>query len=176
MLEKVSTYMSTWFRFTLAVLATWRVTHLLASEDGPADLIVRFRVFLGESVMGKLIDCFYCLSLWIGAPAALFVSRDPVEWLVSWLATSGGACLLERAFGKKEEENEVAVIEPLVATAEEGQVQGDRNHVLRTETVVTRKSRSEEPGVEEFRGAELSSAAFSRSSACASAGFTGSWR
>ena len=52
-------------RLVLAVLATWRVTHLLASEDGPADIIVRFRALFGQSVAGKLMDCFNCLSLWI---------------------------------------------------------------------------------------------------------------
>jgi hypothetical protein len=83
-------------RLVLAVLATWRVTHLLASEDGPADLIFRFRALLGQSLAGKLMDCFYCLSLWIAAPAALFISMKPLEWLFSWLALSGGACLLER--------------------------------------------------------------------------------
>ncbi len=82
--------------FVLAVLATWRVTHLLASEDGPGDLVVRFRKLLGDSWAGKLMDCFYCLSLWIAAPAAWFVSRRPVELLFAWLAISGGACLLER--------------------------------------------------------------------------------
>ena len=86
--------------FVLAVLATWRVTHLLASEDGPADLIVRFRALLGESLAGKLMDCFYCLSLWIAAPAALFVSRRPLEWTMTWLALSGAACLLERMTDK----------------------------------------------------------------------------
>ena len=35
--------MSIWSQFVLAVLATWRVTHLLASEDGPGDVVVRFR-------------------------------------------------------------------------------------------------------------------------------------
>ena len=40
--------------FVLAVLATWRVTHLLASEDGPADLIVRFRARLAQISAGKL--------------------------------------------------------------------------------------------------------------------------
>jgi Protein of unknown function (DUF1360) len=83
-------------RFVLAVLATWRVTHLLAHEDGPADLIVRLRARLGRSFAGQLMDCFYCLSIWIAVPAALFVSLKPVEWLMSWLAVSGGACLLER--------------------------------------------------------------------------------
>lgn len=84
-------------KLILAVLATWRVTHLLADEDGPADLIVKFRVLLGDSLAGKLMDCFYCLSLWIAAPAALYVTQKPLEWTMTWLALSGGACLLERA-------------------------------------------------------------------------------
>ena len=70
---------SFWIRFVLAALATWRVTHLLASEDGPADLIVRFRARLGRSFAGSLMDCFNCLSFWIAAPAALFVSRKPLD-------------------------------------------------------------------------------------------------
>lgn len=85
-----------WIRFVLAVLATWRVTHLLASEDGPADLIARLRAHLGRSFLGRLMDCFHCLSFWVAAPAALFVSRRPLELLMTWLAVSGAACLLER--------------------------------------------------------------------------------
>jgi hypothetical protein len=83
-------------RFMLAVLVTWRVTHLLAQEDGPADIIFQLRRRLGEGMLGSLIDCFNCLSLWIAAPLALFVSATPLTWVVSWLALSGGACLLER--------------------------------------------------------------------------------
>lgn len=113
-----------WIRFVLAVLATWRVTHLLASEDGPADLIFRFRAWLGQSLAGSLMDCFNCLSLWIAAPAALFVSRSPVAWLFTWLALSGGACLLERI-----------VPEPVVMQALPQPAEGDKNHVLRSETL-----------------------------------------
>lgn len=125
--------MSNSFRFTLAVLATWRVTHLLTSEDGPADLIVRFRSLFGQSWAGKLLDCFYCLSVWIAAPAALFVSRNPVEWLFVCLALSGGACLLERIT------SDTAVIEPMPTTAE-----GDMYNVLRAETIDANHS-DEEP-------------------------------
>jgi Protein of unknown function (DUF1360) len=121
-------------RFVLAVLATWRVTHLLASEDGPVDLIVRFRALLGNSVAGKLMDCFYCLSLWIAAPAALFVSRRPLDWLLIWLALSGGACLLERAT------KEHVVIQPMPQSAE-----GDIDNVLRIET----RTANEQPGAKE---------------------------
>jgi hypothetical protein len=85
--------------FVVAVLATWRVTHLLANEDGPAEVVFRLRRWLGESPIGGLIDCFNCLSLWIAAPLALFVSTSLPTWLVSWLALSGAACLLERLGG-----------------------------------------------------------------------------
>ena len=99
-----------WIRFVLAVLATWRITHLLASEDGPADLIVRFRVRLGHGFAGKLMDCFECLSLWIAAPVALFVSRKPLDWLLIWLALSGAACLLQRVV------HEPVIIQPIPET------------------------------------------------------------
>jgi len=85
--------------FVVAVLATWRVTHLLANEDGPGDVIFRLRRRLGEGFVGSLMDCFNCLSLWIAAPIALFVATKPLTWLVSWLALSGAACLLERLGG-----------------------------------------------------------------------------
>jgi hypothetical protein len=122
-----------WPRFVLAVLATWRVTHLLASEDGPADIIVRFRAWLGQGLLGTLMDCFNCLSLWVAALAAFFVSRRPVEWLFCWLALSGGACLLER-LGQKS-----VVIQPVSQRAE-----GDIDDVLRAETHGT----AEQPGAE----------------------------
>jgi hypothetical protein len=112
--------------FLLAVLATWRVTHLLANEDGPADIIVRLRCLLGQSIVGALMDCFNCLSLWIAAPAALFVSRRPVEWLFSWLALSGGACLLER-IGRA----------PVGMQSISEPAESEINHVLRSETFRT---------------------------------------
>jgi hypothetical protein len=83
-------------RFAIAALAVWRVTHLIANEDGPGDVVFHLRRWLGQSLLGALMDCFHCLSLWIAAPAALFMSRDVIVWLFSWLGLSGAACLLER--------------------------------------------------------------------------------
>jgi Protein of unknown function (DUF1360) len=85
-----------WLKFTMAALATWRVTHLLASEDGPWDLIVRLRTWAGASFVGRLMDCFYCLSLWVAAVIAAFITTRPGDWVLTWLALSGAACLLER--------------------------------------------------------------------------------
>ncbi len=88
-------------RLTLAVLATWRITHLLSSEDGPGDAIFHLRAKLGSSFAGKLMDCFYCLSLWVAAGAAIAVTQHLVDRALVWLALSGAACLLERATGER---------------------------------------------------------------------------
>jgi hypothetical protein len=134
------------FRLVLAVLATWRVTHLLASEDGPGDIIFRFRRLLGQSSVGKLMDCFNCLSLWVAAPMALFVSQQPIEWVMGWLAISGGACLLERM-----------VREPVVVQPAPQPLQGDLNHVLWPETFgadnpsTTDHTRDPQPQEKHFR-------------------------
>jgi hypothetical protein len=55
---------------------------------------------------------------------ALFVSRNPLDWMFTWLALSGAACLLERLG------NEPVIIQP-VSQLE----QGDVNDVLRSETI-----------------------------------------
>jgi hypothetical protein len=91
-----------WIRFILAALATWRVSHFLASEDGPADLIARLRSSLAGSIAGGLVDCFGCLSIWIAIPFAFFVSSRPLELVVTWLALSGAAFLLERMHSEPE--------------------------------------------------------------------------
>ena len=84
-------------QLVLVALATWRVCHLLGEEDGPADLVGRLRAWLGDSALGRVLDCFYCLSLWVAVPLTLLVVRDFVGFVLGWLGTSGAACLLERA-------------------------------------------------------------------------------
>lgn len=85
-----------WFGAAAAVLAAWRVAHLIAHEDGPFDVIVRLRRRAGNGAWGRLMDCPYCLSLWASVPLACWLARDPAEGVVLWLAISAGACLIER--------------------------------------------------------------------------------
>jgi hypothetical protein len=84
-------------RFALASLATWRVAHLLAEEDGPFDAVVRLRSRAGSGLLGDLMDCFYCLSVWVAAPICATTGRRGRDLPLTWLALSGAACLLERA-------------------------------------------------------------------------------
>lgn len=96
-----------WIKFVLAALATWRITHLLTNEDGPADLVVRLRARLGSNFAGKLMDCFYCLSFWVAVPLACVIGGNLVDLLLIWVALSGTACLLQRMG------NESMFIQPL---------------------------------------------------------------
>jgi hypothetical protein len=82
-------------RFGVAALATWRVTHLLAHEDGPADIIVRMREELGDSQLGALMDCFQCASMWVAIPFAFFAAKKSSDRIAAWLALSGAACIIE---------------------------------------------------------------------------------
>ena len=85
------------FTLLVAVLATWRLAHLLAREDGPFDLVLRLRVRLGEGWAGRTLDCPYCLSLWLAMPFALLLADSVLHGVLAWLAISGGACVIERA-------------------------------------------------------------------------------
>ncbi len=86
--------------FILGAFAVWRITTIFNSEDGPFDIFVRFRSLFGNGVLGKLLDCFYCLSLWIAAPVAYMIGTQWKERLLLWFALSGAAIIIERTTKK----------------------------------------------------------------------------
>jgi hypothetical protein len=86
----------------LYTLAVWRLAHLLSQEDGPFDLVFRLRRLAGQGFLGRLLDCFYCLSLWLAAPFAVMASEDWITRLVVCLALSGAASLLFKATHRRE--------------------------------------------------------------------------
>jgi hypothetical protein len=106
--------------FALGALATWRITHLIVDEDGPADAVLRIRRVAGSGALGQLMDCFYCTSIWVALPFAAELmyessirtssQRTDVAWpaicssgVLRWLALSGAACLLEQATRSEDE-------------------------------------------------------------------------
>jgi hypothetical protein len=67
---------------------------LLSQEDGPFDIVVKFRKLFGQGFFGTLLDCFYCLSLWVAVPFAILLCNEWLQGIITWLALSGAACLL----------------------------------------------------------------------------------
>ena len=90
----------------VAALATFRLAHLLAYEDGPADLVRRWRLAVGAvetslgfstapTAWGRLWLCPLCLSVWIALAVVALWYLAPAAWpVVQVLAVSGTACAL----------------------------------------------------------------------------------
>jgi len=85
------------FYFVLLSLAVWRITHLFSKEDGPFDIIFLLRKKAGNGFFGTLLDCFYCVSVWVALPFGLWEGHGWFDKLLYWAALSGAACLLEQA-------------------------------------------------------------------------------
>lgn len=73
----------------LAILATWRISHLLSEEEGPGDILVKFRSYFIEggepdgrpkNWFGKALQCPYCISIYVAALFAIYFSH--MNW---WL-------------------------------------------------------------------------------------------
>ncbi|MGB9196011.1 MAG: hypothetical protein WCB53_03700 [Terriglobales bacterium] len=82
--------------FLLGALAVWRVSYLLVYENGPWNLFVRIRHYLGHGFWGEVTNCFYCASVWVALPFAFFLGGTWKQRLLLWPAFSAGAILLER--------------------------------------------------------------------------------
>jgi hypothetical protein len=87
-------------KYLILVIVVWRITHLLSMEDGPFDLVFKTRKRLGNSFFGKLMDCFYCLSIWIGLLAAFYAGKTAIDIILLCLYYSGASILLEKATNK----------------------------------------------------------------------------
>lgn len=85
------------FHFVLAALATWRISFLLAREEGPWRVMVQLRRAAGDGVVSRLLKCVKCVSLWVAVPLAFFVGGNWIELAVVWLALSGVASLIDEA-------------------------------------------------------------------------------
>ena len=84
----------------LGALAVWRATHLLHAEAGPAQAFERLRHWAGSGAIGQVLNCFYCLSLWLSLPVALLLGAHWIEVVLLWLGLSAVAILLERVTTK----------------------------------------------------------------------------
>lgn len=102
--------------FAIVALATWRLCHLLVYEDGPWDVVKLLRFELGvveqapvngpprrsaETVLGKLLLCPLCLSVWIAPVVGGSWFVRLTRPLIVALAISGASSLLELEVTRK---------------------------------------------------------------------------
>ena len=87
--------------FLTGSLVVWRLTHLISKEDGPFDIVFKLRKKAGAGFFGSLLDCFYCLSIWMAVPVAVWLGNNYKEVFFLWLGFSGAACVIEK-FSEKQ--------------------------------------------------------------------------
>jgi hypothetical protein len=120
------------YRLVLGALTVWRITHFLWAEDGPWDIVIRLRRWAGEGFWGKLLDCFYCLSVWVSAPVGYVIGESWLERALLWPSLSAGAILLQSATNRAPKVSPAPFIEDPT---------GENNHVMLRE-----KERTNAPG------------------------------
>ena len=97
-------------QFLIMAMAVWRVSSIVAREDGPMDIFPKFKtrvLDLSEderlhiSVRKMLnsfyrgLNCMWCNSVWFSAIASIFISNSFKEWIVVTLSLSTVAIMIE---------------------------------------------------------------------------------
>lgn len=94
----------------IAILATWRLSAMLSYETGPLNAFTWVRELTGiahddfgekvavpNSFFAELLDCVWCISVWLGFVVTVVLYFYPVlVWVLLPFALSAGAILIER--------------------------------------------------------------------------------
>lgn len=90
--------------FILLALFVYRLARLVAVDDGPFDVFLKFRDSLGAytygpngaaiTSLGRGITCPHCVGVWVALFAAVSAYPWP-EFIVYWLALAGAQSFLQ---------------------------------------------------------------------------------
>ncbi len=93
--------MSDFFYLLLASLAVFRASELVAVDNGPWHVFRKLRECSTNPYWCELLSCFYCLSAWFAAWAAVVLWAAGVIpsglGMLWWLAIAGGAVSIFRS-------------------------------------------------------------------------------
>lgn len=72
------------FGFVVAALAAYRLSYLVAREEGPFGVFAAIRGHIDpqqKTWIGRGINCTVCVSFWLALPAAILAGGGWLEWL-----------------------------------------------------------------------------------------------
>ncbi len=86
-----------YFTFLVAALATYRISFMIAQEDGPFDLFSKLRGMVGQREWyGRGMHCTLCISFWISLLAACFISPSWIMVIPYGLGIAGAVLVAHR--------------------------------------------------------------------------------
>lgn len=90
--------------FILCVFAVFRVSHLIAIDDGPADIFFKFREIVIHKYgvthwIYKGVTCILCLSVWgsLLATILMFSGLGFLDFCLVWLSMAGCVTVIAKA-------------------------------------------------------------------------------
>jgi hypothetical protein len=83
--------------FTIASLATWRLSRILTKEVGPYHVIENFRNLIINEKWSP-IHCLKCTTVWVGFVFATFIPQYNIPFLFYWLGLSGSAVFIDTIY------------------------------------------------------------------------------
>jgi hypothetical protein len=93
-----------WLRWLFAALAVYRLSQLVVYDDGPWDVLLRFRTWRGvydfhESGESgnKFLSCPFCVGVWIAGALLIVVLTETMvgDLFLAWWGLAGAQALLE---------------------------------------------------------------------------------
>lgn len=90
-------------RWVFAVFAVYRVSRMLALEEGPFSLFDRLRDSVGgDNWLSRGVNCPYCIGFYVALAAALAVTEraSAVELVMMWLSIAGAQTYLQATEGE----------------------------------------------------------------------------
>lgn len=81
--------------FIIVTLGVYRLSHIIVREDGPFDIFVHLRSWIGRpdrNWIAKGFNCILCVSFWLAGLVSLLLG---LNW-VMWLGIAGGVQLIDR--------------------------------------------------------------------------------
>lgn len=95
--------------YILSSLAIWRLSSLLAREDGPLDCFEHLRTYIGQKaetekngLLRVAIDslyrgilCMWCNSIWFSSIWSIFISTSFPDWILNTLSLSTMVIMIE---------------------------------------------------------------------------------
>lgn len=96
--------MNEWFIVILSILAVYRISYLIAREDGPFDMFVAMRHKIGQhNWIGRGLHCILCIDFWLSLPPAivLFGYAGIPMIIIGWLGMAGGGLIIYKIFDER---------------------------------------------------------------------------
>ena len=92
--------------FIIAALATYRLSRLIADEEGPWGMFSKLRDLTPEmSSWRRGIECIMCVSVWVAFPIAILLGLFGIvePWLtpLAWLALSSVTVIIRKWENKR---------------------------------------------------------------------------